>query len=89
MIPAFERVKTFHALERPATVILYFQRTARRYSIRDNSVGIATGWTTGVRCLAGVRDFSLLHSVQTGSGDPASYRMGTGGSFTGGKANGA
>jgi hypothetical protein len=33
------------------------------------------------------RDFSLLHSVQTGSGaQPASYAMGTGGSLFGGKA---
>jgi hypothetical protein len=31
---------------------------------------------------AGVRDFSLLHSVQTGSGaHPASHPVGTGGSF--------
>jgi hypothetical protein len=34
--------------------------------------------------------FSLLHSVQTGSGaHPASYPMGTGCSFPGGKATGA
>jgi hypothetical protein len=31
-----------------------------------------------VRFSAGVRDFSLLHSAETGSGaDPASYSMGT------------
>jgi hypothetical protein len=36
---------------------------------------------------AGSRDFSLLHSVQTGSGShPASYPMGTGGCLPGGKA---
>jgi hypothetical protein len=29
----------------------------------DISVGVATGWTTGVRFLAGARDFSLLHSI--------------------------
>jgi hypothetical protein len=35
-------------------------------------------------------DFSLLHSVQTGFGaHPASYTIGTGGSFSGGKAAGA
>jgi hypothetical protein len=35
---------------------------------------------------AGARDFSLLHSVQTGSeAHPTSYRMGTRGSFPGGK----
>jgi hypothetical protein len=34
-----------------------------------------------------VKNCSLLHSVQTGSGaHPASYPMGTGGSFPGGKA---
>jgi hypothetical protein len=34
------------------------------------------------------RDFSLLHVVQTGSGaHPASYPMGTDGSFSGGKAS--
>jgi hypothetical protein len=36
------------------------------------------------------QDFSLLHSVQTGSGaHTASCTMGTGGSFPGGKAAGA
>jgi hypothetical protein len=34
---------------------------------RDTSVGIATGYTVGVRFPEGVRDLSLLHSVQTGS----------------------
>jgi hypothetical protein len=44
----------------------------------DNSVGIATGWLDGVRFMAGARDFSLLHIVQTGAGaHPASYAMGT------------
>jgi hypothetical protein len=33
---------------------------------RDNSVGIATGWTVRVRFPA-VQNVSLLHSVQTGS----------------------
>jgi hypothetical protein len=32
------------------------------------SVDIDTGWTTGVRFPAGTRDFSLHHSVKTGSG---------------------
>jgi hypothetical protein len=45
----------------------------------------STGWTPGVRFPARQRDFSLLFSVQTGSGaHPASYSMGTGGSFPGG-----
>jgi hypothetical protein len=47
------------------------------------------GWATQVRFPA-VKDFSLLHSVQTDSGaHPASYSMGTGGSFLGGIATGA
>jgi hypothetical protein len=37
------------------------------------------GWMTGVRHLAGVRNFSLLHSIQTGFGaHSASNLMGTG-----------
>jgi hypothetical protein len=41
---------------------------------RDSALGIATGWTTGVRFRAGERDFPLLYSVQTGAGaHPASY----------------
>jgi hypothetical protein len=53
-------------------------------------IGIATGWTAGVRFPAGARDISLLHSFQTGSGaHPASYPMGTGSCFSGGKAAGA
>jgi hypothetical protein len=41
----------------------------------------------GVRSPTGAEDFSSSFCVQTGSGaHPASYPMGTGGSFTGGKA---
>jgi hypothetical protein len=44
------------------------------------------GWMARVQFLAGVRDFSLLHSIQTDSGaHPAFYPMGTGGSFPGHK----
>jgi hypothetical protein len=53
---------------------------------RDSSVGIATGYRLGGRGYSPDRgsDFSLLHSVQTNSGaHPASYPMGTGGSFPG------
>jgi hypothetical protein len=43
-----------------------------------------------VRFLAETGNISLHHRVQNGSGaHPASYPMGTGGSFTGGKAAGA
>jgi hypothetical protein len=48
-----------------------------------------TVWTTGIRSPAGEEKFSL-HRVQTGSGaHPASYPVGTGTCFTGGKAAGA
>jgi hypothetical protein len=48
---------------------------------------ITTGWTAGVQFLAGARDFSLLHVVQTGSGThPASSPMGNCGSVPGGNA---
>jgi hypothetical protein len=43
-----------------------------------------------VRFLAGAGNFSLNHRVQNSSGPhPASYSMGTRGSFPGGKAAGA
>jgi hypothetical protein len=41
----------------------------------------AAGWTVRVR-LPAIQEFSLLHSVQTGSGaNPRSYPNGTGGDF--------
>jgi hypothetical protein len=58
---------------------------------RDSAVGIATGYGLddrgfGVRVSVGSKIFSFL-VVQTGSGaHPASYPMGTRGSFSGGKA---
>jgi hypothetical protein len=43
-----------------------------------------------IQFLAGAGNFSLHHRVQNGSGAyPASYLMGTRGSFPGGKAAGA
>jgi hypothetical protein len=62
---------------------------------RDSSVGIALGYGLGdrgsrVRFAAGAGNFSLHHRVQNGSGThPASYPMGTGGSFRRGKSAGA
>jgi hypothetical protein len=51
---------------------------------------ILMAWTIGVRFPAGAGNFSLNHRVQNGSGaHPASYPMGTRGSFPGGKAVGA
>jgi hypothetical protein len=60
---------------------------------RDSSVGIAAAYRLddrefGIRVPVG-SDFSLLHVVQTGSGaHPASYPMGSRGSFPVGKAAG-
>jgi hypothetical protein len=59
----------------------------------DSAVGNATGYGlegqgVGVRFPMG-QEFSLLHFVQTGSrAHPASYPMGTGGSFLVGKGAG-
>jgi hypothetical protein len=58
------------------------------------SVGIALGyglddWDSKVRFPAGTENFSLHHRVQNVSGThPASYRMGSRGSFLGGKTAG-
>jgi hypothetical protein len=58
-------------------------------------VGIALGYGlddrgSRVRFPVGAGNFSLRHGVQNGSGaHPASYSMGTGISFPGGKAAGA
>jgi hypothetical protein len=59
---------------------------------RDSSVGIALDYGldargSRVRFPAGAGNFSLHHYVQNGSGaHPASYPMGTRGSFSGRKA---
>jgi hypothetical protein len=48
---------------------------------------LSADWTAGVRYPTEAEDFSSKLCVQTGSGShPASYTMGTGGSFPGGKA---
>jgi hypothetical protein len=48
---------------------------------------VTTGYTIGVRSPTGAEDFSTSPCVQTGSGaHPASYPVGTGGPFPGGKA---
>jgi hypothetical protein len=47
---------------------------------------LTEGWTIGVRSPTGTEHSSSSSCVQTGSGaHPASYPMGTGGSFRGGK----
>jgi hypothetical protein len=56
--------------------------TVTRMGSRDSSVGIGTGY--------GLDDRGVGVRVQTGSGThPASYPIGTGGSFPEGKAAGA
>jgi hypothetical protein len=65
------------------------------WKLLDSSVGIALGYGlddrgSGVRFPAGAGNFSLHHRVQNGSGaHPASYPMGTRGSFPGNKEAGA
>jgi hypothetical protein len=62
---------------------------------RDSSVVIELGYGlddrgSRVRFPVGAGNFSLHHRLQNGSGaHPASYPMGTRGSFPGGKAAGA
>jgi hypothetical protein len=63
--------------------------TSNTFRYRISSVGIALGYGLDgrgfrVRFPAGAWNFSLHHLVQTDSGaHPASYPMGTGGSFPG------
>jgi hypothetical protein len=63
---------------------LYFKEVGIAQSVERRT----TGWMAWVR-FPPVKDFSPLHSFQTGSGShPASYPMDIGGSFPGGKAAG-
>jgi hypothetical protein len=58
-------------------------RSQVQITIQNSSVGIATGWTAPVRFPTG-QDFSLLHSVQSGSeAHPASSPMAIGGESAG------
>jgi hypothetical protein len=65
------------------------------YNHCESSVGISLGyglddWGSRVRFQAGAGNFSLHHRIQNGSGaHPASYPMGTRGSFPGSKAAGS
>jgi hypothetical protein len=53
------------------------------------SVSQVPSWAAGIRFPVGAGDFSMFHSVQTGSGaQAASYPMGTRGSFPGDKRQG-
>jgi hypothetical protein len=85
--PTYEYKKTLLYLK---NIELYKNKESR-----DSSVGIALGYglddqVSRIRFPAGAGNFSLHHRVQNGSGaHPASYPMGTKGSFLGGKAAGA
>jgi hypothetical protein len=63
------------------TLSYYMNECATSYGLDDRIIG--------VRFPAEAGNFSLAHRFQTGSGShPASYPMGTRGSFPGGKAAG-
>jgi hypothetical protein len=71
--------------------VLYKITNVFRFGNWDSLVGITT--TFRLDCYSSIpveaRDFSLLHSIQTGSGaHPASYQISTGGSFLGVKRQG-
>jgi hypothetical protein len=74
---------------------LYFTVEHNTFGNRDSSVGVVLGYGlddqgSRVRFPAGAGNFSLHYRVQNGSGaHPASYPIGTRGSFPGGKAAGA
>jgi hypothetical protein len=76
------------------SIMFYFSILLHCIQAGNSIVGIATGygledWGVGVWVPVG-QEFSLLHVLQTGYGaHPASYPMGTGGSFPRGKAVGA
>jgi hypothetical protein len=57
-------------------------------TVEVRAVRRATGWTAGIRFLAGAKDSSLLHSIQTDSGVYlASCLMGARGALCGGEAD--
>jgi hypothetical protein len=90
-----------HVLEdrdsHPPKRVSCFILTLANVRSRDSSVSIALGYGLDDRASrvrftggGGAGYFSLHHCVQNGSGaHPASYQMGTRGSFLGGKAAGA
>jgi hypothetical protein len=95
-VPMLSHVPAAHTFQPPFPKIhfnIFLPSTSR--SSHDSSVGIALGYglddrSSRVRFPAGAGNVSLHHRVQNGSGaHPASYPMGTRGSFPGGKAAGA
>jgi hypothetical protein len=72
----------------PTNAFLFFYTRSRDSSVGIVIHGLWAGWP-GFDSRQG-KEFTLLHSFQTGSGShPASYSMGTGGDFPEGKAAGA
>jgi hypothetical protein len=75
--------------------LIQFHFANHKIKSRDSSVGIALGYGLDDRCSRvrfpeGTGNFHLHHRVQKGSGfHPASYPMGSRGSFPDGKAAGA
>jgi hypothetical protein len=65
------------------TVMNLFPAVVQNLRSRESSVGRATGFGLDARILfPAVQNISLLHGAQTESGaHPASYPMGTGGSY--------
>jgi hypothetical protein len=60
-------------------------RLLENTGVAQSVLCLTTEWTAGVRSPAEADDFASNLCVQTGSGaHPASYTMGTGGSFPGG-----
>jgi hypothetical protein len=75
--------------------LYYYSESIITNKCRDSSVGITLGYGLDdrgsiFRFPAGAGNFSLHHRVQNGTGAyPASYPMGTSGSFPGRKEAGA
>jgi hypothetical protein len=63
-----------------------FLEKSERAGVAQSVQGLPLDWTTGIWPPTEAESFSSSLCVQTGSGaHPASYTMGTGGSFPGGK----
>jgi hypothetical protein len=92
--PVLNKTKPVH-IPTPYFFKVHFSIILQFMESHDSLVSIALGYGlddqgSRVWFLAGAGNFSLHHCIQNGSGaHPASYPMGTRGSFPGGKAAGA
>jgi hypothetical protein len=87
-VPRFQRdesLRPYSLLSRPDQVNIAYINTCSSSGfnclvyMNKESVGIATGWTSGLPVLAGARYFSVILGVFTGSGaHPSCYSMDTG-----------